>query len=373
MKTYDAILIGGGPAGSTCAWKLVSAGLKTLVLDRARFPRVKLCAGWVTPPVVKALDLDLQEYRRDHTVEEIRGFTVRRFGSQEIQLNYDSIVSYGIIRREFDHYLLQRSHANVRDGIPTLEIERQDDSFVVNGSYRTPLLIGAGGHYCPVARYLGTHLQRESCISTQELEIKVEEDKLAEYRIDPASPLIVYCDDMRGYAWCFRKGVFVNIGIGRTQNTNLKKHLSEFLEQLIERRWIPADDYFNPLKFRGHAYKLRMFTPRTIVSDGVLLIGDAAGLAYNFSGEGIRPAVESALLAVQTIHNSNGRYTEENLDPYRRQLDQHFGRPLTGWSKKLVDRIPRTLIAGLGRRILSSSYLSRKILIDSWFLHRQNP
>lgn len=370
MKAYEAIIIGGGPAGSTCAWKLVAAGLKTLVLDRARFPRVKLCAGWVTPPVIQALDLDLPEYRRGHTVEEIRGFTVRRFGSQEIQLNYDSIVSYGIIRREFDHYLLQRSRADVIDGIPTLEIEREDGAFVINGSYRTPLLIGAGGHYCPVARYLGTNLQRESCISTQELEIKVEEAKRGDYRIDPASPLIVYCDDMRGYAWCFRKGAFVNIGIGRTQNTSLKKHLSEFLEQLVKRKLIPPDDYFNPLKFRGHAYKLRMFTPRTVVGDGVLLIGDAAGLAYNFSGEGIRPAVESALMAVQTIRQADGKYANANLEGYRRQLDEHFGRPLTGWPKRFVDYIPRSLIAGIGRQILSSFYLSRKILIDRWFLHR---
>jgi flavin-dependent dehydrogenase len=52
VETYDAVIVGGGPAGSTCARQLVSAGWKTLVVDKAQFPRVKLCAGWITPRVL---------------------------------------------------------------------------------------------------------------------------------------------------------------------------------------------------------------------------------------------------------------------------------------------------------------------------------
>ncbi len=49
MIERDVIIVGGGPAGSSCAWRLARHGVKPLVLDRASFPRLKLCAGWITP------------------------------------------------------------------------------------------------------------------------------------------------------------------------------------------------------------------------------------------------------------------------------------------------------------------------------------
>jgi len=59
---YDAIIVGGGPAGSACASILVKNGACTLLLDRANFPRVKLCAGWVTTPIWDILELSPKEY-----------------------------------------------------------------------------------------------------------------------------------------------------------------------------------------------------------------------------------------------------------------------------------------------------------------------
>jgi len=58
MTTCDVLIVGGGPAGSSCAWRLAKAGLDVLVLDRARFPRDKVCAGWVTPAGPRARKVD---------------------------------------------------------------------------------------------------------------------------------------------------------------------------------------------------------------------------------------------------------------------------------------------------------------------------
>ena len=75
MDRCDALIVGGGPAGSTCARELTLAGWKVLVIDRARFPRDKVCGGWVTPGVFRLLDLDPAEYRATgRTLQEIRGF-----------------------------------------------------------------------------------------------------------------------------------------------------------------------------------------------------------------------------------------------------------------------------------------------------------
>src|SRR5437588_4795618 len=62
MRSCDVLIVGGGPAGSSAAWRLRRAGADVLVLDRERFPRLKLCAGWITPEVVRDLEIDLEAY-----------------------------------------------------------------------------------------------------------------------------------------------------------------------------------------------------------------------------------------------------------------------------------------------------------------------
>lgn len=371
MESFDAVIVGGGPAGSTCAWKLTRLGMRVLVLDRARFPRVKLCAGWVTPPVMRALQVDLKAYSSTRTLQPIDGFEVARQSDGDSTLvQYDSPVSFGIIRSEFDHFLLLRSGARVEDGVPSVEIERRNGTFRINDKFRTPLLIGAGGHFCPVARYLGAELKRESNISALELELKLKAEELGRFGVQPHIPLLVFCDDLRGYGWCFRKGSFVNIGIGRMENRGIRHHLRLLLHGLASRGHIPGENPFRIERFRGHAYKLHVLDPRRCFDRGVLLIGDSAGLAYNLSGEGIRPAVESALLAAETIREAEERYSAERLGSYQERLYRHFGKPWTGVRKWLAERFPPALFRRLGSTVLAHPPLTRRILIDYGFLRR---
>ena len=89
MVTCDALIVGGGPAGSTCAWQLRQAGLDVTVIDAATFPRDKVCAGWITPQVVTALRLDTQAYALRRTFQPITGFRVGVIGgSRETAASY---------------------------------------------------------------------------------------------------------------------------------------------------------------------------------------------------------------------------------------------------------------------------------------------
>ena len=75
---FDTIIVGGGPAGSSCAERLVQAGAQVLVLDREDFPRLKLCAGWITPEVVEDLNLDVTAY--PHRFNTFENIVVHLFG-----------------------------------------------------------------------------------------------------------------------------------------------------------------------------------------------------------------------------------------------------------------------------------------------------
>jgi flavin-dependent dehydrogenase len=152
MVDCDVLIIGGGPAGSTCAGHLRRAGLDVVVVDRAAFPRDKVCGGWITPQVVASLALDLDEYRQERTLQAITGFRTGIIGGRRaIETAYGRVVSFGIRRCEFDHFLLRRCGARARTGVPVRSLVRRDSWWVVDDEIRAPMLIGAGWHYCPVA------------------------------------------------------------------------------------------------------------------------------------------------------------------------------------------------------------------------------
>ena len=128
MDSCDALIVGGGPAGSSCAWKLRQAGLEVVVLDRQKFPRDKVCGGWITPAVLEELELDPGEYAQGRVFQPITGFRTCRMGDDPVETHYERPVSYGIRRSEFDHYLLARSGARRIEGEPLTHLERRGDS-----------------------------------------------------------------------------------------------------------------------------------------------------------------------------------------------------------------------------------------------------
>jgi len=363
MDTCDVLIVGGGPAGSSCARQLVAAGLNVIVLDKSQFPRDKVCAGWITPAVVEELEIDLVDYRRDRVCQDIRAFRTGAMEGPSVYNKYSETVSYGIRRCEFDHYLLQRSGARLKLNEPLQQLQREGNFWIVNNSIQAPMLVGAGGHFCPVARYLGARVGKsERSVAAQEIEFEMTAKQAASCAVRADTPELFFYPDLSGYGWLFRKGNFLNIGVGREDTGKISQSAAEFVELLKLRGKVPKSA---PEKLKGHAYLLYEHSARKISDDGVLLIGDAAGLAYTESGEGIRPAVESGLMAADIIINAGGDYQEGHLNPYLENIVARFGERQHAQNAWLPTNIKRAL----ARQILNNRFLSRHILLDRFFLH----
>ena len=366
MLACDVIVVGGGPAGATCAWKLQRAGLDVVVLDRARFPRDKVCAGWITPQVVAAAELDVDEYRRGRTFQAITGFRAGLIGrASDTEVRYDHAVSFGIRRCEFDHYLLERSGARLELGAEISGLRHDGRAWIVNDRFTAPMLVGAGGHFCPVARHLNPHVANGPVVVAQEAEFPIDDD--GGWTTVPETPELYFCGDLKGYGWCFRKQRYLNIGLGRLDPRSLPKATSQFVEFLRRRGTVPAD---LPWRWRGHAYLVSAPPRRRVVSNGVLLVGDAAGLAYPSSGEGIRPAVESGVIAAGTILSAKGVYSRGNLQLYEEDLCTRLdlkseARQTPAWRQALA--------AAVAPWLFEAKWFVRQQVLDQWFLRREDP
>ncbi|MBN1482762.1 NAD(P)/FAD-dependent oxidoreductase [candidate division KSB1 bacterium] len=302
MIEADVVIVGGGPAGSSCAWTLKQAGMDVRILDKQQFPRHKLCAGWITPKVWRLLKVHPREYPHGLTRFDTLHFYIR---SRHIPL---PTRQYAIRRYEFDDWLLQRAgvsvichkvHTIIRDG----------EFFIIDGQFRCRYLVGAGGSSCPVYRTFFRDIHprtKQAQITTLEQEFK--------YRWhDSNCHLWFFEQELPGYSWYVpKKGGYLNIGIGAkvdglsARGETLHYHWNLFAEKL-RGRGLVRDTLLTP---KGYTYFLRQKTA-TYQMNNAFIIGDAAGLATLDMGEGIGPAVHSGLRVARAISSAK---------PYRLRL-----------------------------------------------------
>lgn len=292
MESREVIIVGGGPAGSSCAARLRVHGIDPLVLDAETFPRVKLCAGWITPEVVWALGLDPAAYpHRFLTFDRLR-IHLRAFGFSL------GDTQHSIRRVEFDDWLLRRSGAEVRHH-NVRRIVRDGDGFVIDDQYRCRYLVGAGGTKCPVFR----ELFREANPRARELQaVALEEEFACEWR-DPDCHLWFFENGFPGYAWYVpKRDGFLNVGIGgmasqlKARDEDIKVHWTRLVGKL-DRMGLVRGHAFEP---RGYSYYLRADV-QTVTVGNAFLVGDSAGLATRDMCEGIGPAVFSGQRAAEAI------------------------------------------------------------------------
>jgi len=320
--------------------------------------------------VMQALAIDADDYRRGRTLQPITGFRISSMGGREVGVPFHQVVSYGIRRCEFDEYLLRRCGARVCEGVPVTKVERSGDGWLVNGQIKTRLLAGAGGHFCPVARALANGHKEEPVVA-QEIEFAMTPDQAARCGVQGDVPELFFSRDLKGYGWCFRKDNMLNIGLGRLDQHGLPEHVGRFVQWLRATGKTPFD---LPGKPCGHAYLLLGYSPRPLIADNALLIGDAAGLAYAPSGEGIRTAVESGILAAQAITQARGAYRREELQVYSTLLESRFHtKHRDGQPPPLMWQMPQSLRNFAARLLLRSESFCRHTVMERWFLHLHQP
>lgn len=314
MIEKTVIVIGGGPAGASCAWKLNKSGIDALILDKKEFPRLKLCAGWVTPKVFDLLKIHPKDY--PHSLISFNRL-ICYFGDARVPVRTRQ---YSIRRYEFDAWLLKRS------GIPVKQhavrsIRKEGRHYILDDRYRAKYLVGAGGTHCPVYRHLFSHISphpENSRIATVEEEFRYD-------HADSNCYLWFFKNGLPGYAWYVPKGAgYLNVGIGgkyasmKKQGKTINEFWREFKQKLHSSGLVPTREF----NAKGHVYYIRHRTP-VLQLENAYLTGDAAGLATVDMGEGIGPAIQSGLRAADAITHKT---------PYQMPLGGRYSWPGIIWS-----------------------------------------
>jgi len=306
MIEAEVIIVGAGPAGSACAWKLNQNGIQTILLDKKAFPRHKLCAGWITPGVLNNLEIKSGEY--PYGILTFKRIFFHVYG-RTLRI---PTCQYSIRRAEFDHWLLKKASVPLhRHSVQ--QIRRENGYYVIDNLYRSKYLVGAAGTYCPVYR---SFFKRVNSRSQQRLIVTIEEEFKYDYQ-DADCHLWFFENNLPGYAWYVPKADgYLNVGIGgkllalKNRGQTIRRHWDDFITKLAELSLV-RDHTYRP---RGHNYYLRQpVTGRRL--NNVFLIGDAAGLATLDLGEGIGPAIESGILAANSIITGS-RFSERSVTRY---------------------------------------------------------
>jgi menaquinone-9 beta-reductase len=336
--TYDVIVAGAGPGGTSVATFLARQGVSTLVLDRAGFPRDKVCGDGLTPQAIYWLD-------RLGCVDEVLAETKACIKDCDLYIDGRRLLTGGFAkntpypdfailldRRRFDHILLRNAidaGARFEGGRTVRSVEHDRDAARVIAEadgerveYRGRIVIGADGVSSAVSRHLGNTLKDGvMAVSLRTYYEGVELD---------GSQIKVYFDRgfFPGYGWLFvDDSGFANVGLGYAYDKsfplmpNLRETFLAFIERDLGGMLASAEQCG---RISGGA--AAFYRPNTIVGERVMLVGDAANQADPLNGGGIHKAMEGASLAADAaLHAlSVGDFSEQTLAVYDRMWKDSF-------------------------------------------------
>ncbi len=364
----DVIVVGAGPAGSSAAYWLATAGLDVLLLDKTTFPREKVCGDGLTPRGTRALvEMGVDVSEKAGWLHN-RGLRVIG-GGQRLYLDWPELTSfpaYGLVRprADLDALLVNQavqSGARLQEQTTITEpvLDRSGRVVGVTGrtsdkapvEYRAPLVLTCEGVSGKLAQRLGVHRNDKRplgvAVRRYYTSPKTHDDYLESWlELWDGTPN--ESNLLPGYGWIFGMGDgTVNAGLGVLnssagfQKTDYRAMLTSWLDNTPEEWGLREQNATCPT--RGAALPMGFNrTPHYL--RGLLLVGDSGGSVNPFNGEGIPYAMESgrfaAEAAVQALARPDGPAREKALHAYPARMRSEWGAyyRLGGLFVKLIGR-----------------------------------
>lgn len=314
MTRFDAIVVGSGPAGSTAARELAASGARVLIADRATFPRYKACGGGIPLRTERLLPFPIGSVIED----SVSLLEVANQGRQRFVKDSHEPFAHMVMRERFDALLLEhalRAGAEFRPATVVRDLQaeagvriRAENGFEAEADF----LVCADGAHSPVGKLAGLGDGIAEC-AAWEVEVRAPRTKSASYR---ATALIELGYWPWGYAWLFPKAEVLSIGIVLPPDQGGK--MKDRTRAFIERLGLNGSDVDIQ---RGHKIRFRRGN-EPIASGNALLAGDSAGLADEFTEEGIFYAIESGRIAARNVLRAMGG--DGTLRRYQRDIDREI-------------------------------------------------
>lgn len=310
----DVLIVGAGPAGSAAAMELGKAGLSVVILDKAVFPRDKICGDALSVDVVNQLAMlspTLATSFNDF-LSKVPSYGVKIFSPDfrhvDIPFVHQGKKRAGYIckRVDFDNLLVQQLEefptVSLHQGCPVQKLELHSDCVEVHtpkGIFQAKIVLGADGAQSVVGKQFGVIKKLRNHYSAG---LRVYYEGVTSFHQDHYIELYFFRRILPGYLWIFPlPGNRANVGIGMLSSVisrkkiNLKTTLQDILEEnpRLRRRFKNA----KPLEtIKGYGLPLAS-KRRPISGERFLLTGDAASLIDPFTGEGIANAIRSGRIA----------------------------------------------------------------------------
>jgi len=342
--SFDAVIVGGGPGGATAAYWLARAGRRVLVVDKAKFPREKVCGDGLTPRAVRCLE-DMGVKTEGPEWSRVDGLRIVGAGLT-LDLPWPELHSmphYGLVRTrlDFDAVLLDHARdagASVweetsvesavadRAGVITgVEVARNGDRARVEA----PVVIAADGAASRFAMALGGRrlenrpmgvAARAYYRSPRAHDLTYFESYLELWRGDDLLP---------GYGWIFPlPDGTVNVGLGMLstsqyfQQYDYRRLLEEWVAGLPPEWGFTRENRIG--KPRGGPLPMG-FNRTPQARPGLMVVGDAAGVVNPFNGEGIAYAMETARIAAEVADDALTSGDPRALRAYPERLRDVYG------------------------------------------------